>query len=265
MTGAALVEVLGLLARIAAAGTVDEVWIILTAHLARLGFGRVNYGFTRFRQDLSIGAPEDAIYLSTADPAYVQHYFRSGFYARTPLYRWTMQNTGACTWRWVDEAYAAGTLSPSEAQAVRQNRAMGVVAGISVSFPETSPRAKGAIGLIADPGLSHDDVDRIWTAEEQGLLALCNMAHLKITSLPFRTERRALTDRQREALEWVADGKTTQDIAQVMGVSVAMVEKHLRLARESLDVDTTAHAIAKALLQNQIFVRRAAAPLLSGR
>jgi LuxR family transcriptional regulator len=155
----------------------------------------------------------------------------------------------------VDEAYAAGTLTPQEAAAVRQNREMGVLAGISISFPETSPRAKGAIGLIADPGLTHDDVDRIWATDGQGIQALCNMAHLKITSLPFRTERRALTDRQREALEWVADGKTTQDIAILMGVSAGMVEKHLRLARETLDVETTAHAIAKALLQNQIFVR----------
>jgi LuxR family transcriptional regulator len=248
-----LAEVLDLLARMAAATTVDDVWTILTGHLTRLGFARVNYGYTRFRQQQSIGAPEDAIYLSTADPDYVRQYFRTGFFARTPLYRWTMENVGACTWRWVDEAYAAGRLTPAEAEAVRRNRELGVVAGISVSFPETSPRAKGAIGLIADPGLGHEDVDRIWAAEGPAILALCNMAHLKITSLPFRTERRALTDRQREALEWVADGKTMQDIALLMGVSVAMVEKHLRLARETLDVDTTAHAIAKALLQNQIF------------
>ncbi|MBD3764580.1 MAG: hypothetical protein IE927_07545 [Rhodobacterales bacterium] len=81
------------------------------------------------------------------------------------------------------------------------------------------------------------------------------MAHLKMTSLPLPTARRALTDRQREALEWVADGKTTQDIALLMGVSTAMVEKHLRLAREALDVETTAHAVAKAAMLNQIFVR----------
>jgi len=32
-----------------------------------------------------------------------------------------------------------------------------------------------------------------------------------------------------------------------------MVEKHLRLARESLSVDTTAQAVAKAALLNLIF------------
>jgi len=64
-----------------------------------------------------------------------------------------------------------------------------------------------------------------------------------------------LTARQREALEWVADGKTSQDVALLMGVSAAMVEKHLRLARETLSVDTTAQAVAKAALMNLIFQR----------
>ena len=57
-----------------------------------------------------------------------------------------------------------------------------------------------------------------------------------------------------EVLEWVGDGKTTADIATIMGLTLATVEKHLRLARESLDVDTTAQAVLKASFQNQIYV-----------
>ena len=63
-----------------------------------------------------------------------------------------------------------------------------------------------------------------------------------------------LTNRQREVLEWVGDGKTTQDIATIMDLTPATVEKHLRLARESLDVETTAQAVLKASFQNQIFL-----------
>jgi len=53
----------------------------------------------------------------------------------------------------------------------------------------------------------------------------------------------------------VADSKTTQDIAILMGVSAAMIEKHLRLARDTLDVKTTAQAVAKAAMLNMIFQR----------
>ena len=38
-----------------------------------------------------------------------------------------------------------------------------------------------------------------------------------------------------------------------MGLTPATVEKHLRLARQALSVETTAQAVLKAAFQNQIF------------
>lgn len=229
------------------------VWQAATGYFARLGFGRVNYGYTRFANDKTIGNPEDAVFLTTADAEYARRYFAGGLYARTPAFRWAQENTGACTWAWVGEAMARGELSPDEVAAVKQNLAMGIRAGITVSFPETSTRAKGALGMIADTGLDHAAVEEIWSARREEILAVANMMHLKIVNMPVANHRRALTQRQREALEWVADGKTTQDVAVLMGVSPAMVEKHLRLARQALDVETTAQAVAKAALLNMVF------------
>ncbi len=251
-----MTELMRRFARIAEATTVDEVFDVALSHFREVGFARVNYGYTRYRHANSVGDLDDLLFLSSNPPDYAKLYFTDGFYAKTPMYRWVTQNDGHCTWRWVAEAYAAGTLPFSEAEAVTKNIAMGVIAGLSISFAQTSVRAKGAMGLIADPGLDHDDVDRIMAESGEELLAVANMMHLKITQLPMVSRRRSLTDRQREALEWVADGKTTQDIATIMGVSTAMVEKHLRLAREALDVDTTAQAVAKGTLLNTIFQRK---------
>jgi LuxR family transcriptional regulator len=251
--GNRMAEVLALLGRIAAAETVDAVWTEVTAHFAPLGFRRVNYGLTRFRREGSIGDPDDALYLTTNDADYARHYFKGGFYTRTPIYRWLMRNTGVCTFRWVQEAYAAGRLHPEEAAAVEFNARHGIVAGIAISFPEMTNRTKGAFGLTADAGMTHDDVDRIWARDGEGILAIANMMHMRIVALPAAQVRRALTSRQREVLEWSADGKTVADIAVILGVSAAVVEKHLRLAREALNVDTTAQAVAKAVLMNLIF------------
>jgi LuxR family transcriptional regulator len=162
----------------------------------------------------------------------------------------------------VEEAAARGALTADEMAAVQQNLAMGIRAGVTVSFPETSTRAKGALGMIADPGLDHAAVEAIWDGRRDEILAVANMMHLKIVNLPGANRRRSLTQRQREALEWVADGKTAQDVAILMDVSPAMVEKHLRLARDALDVETTAQAVAKAALLNLIFQREVAAPPL---
>jgi LuxR family transcriptional regulator len=248
-------SILPLLNRIAASASIDEAWSIGTAHFGSLGFHRVNYGFTRFKHQKTIGDPEDALFLSTCDADYVKRYFLGGFYAKTPVFRWAERNAGICTWAWVKEAFDAGRLSVEEAEAVRQNAAMGVTAGISVSFPEVLSRSKGAMGLIADPGLDHVAVETIFATRREEILALANMMHLTIVHLPQLSRHRALSPRQREALEWVADGKTTQDVALLMGVSPAMVEKHLRLAREALAVETTAQAVAKGALLNMIFQR----------
>jgi DNA-binding CsgD family transcriptional regulator len=247
---------LALLNRIAASTSIDEAWGHASAHFRKLGFSRINYGFTRFRHLKTIGDPDDALFLSTCDADYVQRYFRGGFYAKTPVFRWAEHNSGACTWAWVKLAFEAGRLSTEEADAVRQNAAMGITAGISVSFPEVSFRSKGALGLIADPGIDHAAVDAVFAARHEEILAVANMMHLTIVQLPQLSRHRALSPRQREALEWVADGKTTQDVALLMGVSPAMVEKHLRLAREALAVETTAQAVAKGALLNMIFQRR---------
>lgn len=248
-------SILPLLNRIAASQRIDDAWELATGYFASLGFARANYGYTRFKHVKTIGDPDDALFLTTCDADYVKRYFQGGFYAKTPVFRWAEHNSGACTWAWVKEAYDAGRLSPEEAEAVRQNAALGIVAGISVSFPEVSSRSKGALGMIADPGLSTAQVDAIFAERKEEIMAVANMMHLTIVHLPQLSRHRALSPRQREALEWVADGKTTQDVALLMGVSPAMVEKHLRLAREALAVETTAQAVAKGALLNMIFQR----------
>ena len=250
-----MTDILSLMVRIAEAETTASVWDLACGQYRAWGFSRVNYGFTRFKSGRSIGDPDDALFLTTWDAASVQRYFRNNFYARTPVFRWAERNSGSCTWAWVKAAFEAGTLPPDEAETVVQNAAIGVVAGISVSFPTASMRAKGALGLIADPGFDHAAVEAFYAAHRLQLEALAHVMHLKLIQLPFTARRRALTARQREALEWVADGKTSQDIALLMGVSAAMVEKHLRLARDALDVGTTAQAVAKAAMMNQIFYR----------
>jgi LuxR family transcriptional regulator len=239
------------LQRIANAQTPEEIWALHLDLMAGYGFDRVAYGFTRWRRENSIGDSQDAFYLSNhdrTDPG-----FDLAFFMRTPMFRWAAQNTGACSWRWAEEQRAAGLLSADEVAAMDAARRAGFCAGYTISFPEHSPRAKGAMGLTARAGLTQTDVEAIWAAEGEAIHALCTTMHLRITHMPFRVARRPLSARQREALEWVAEGKTTQDIATIMGISAAAVEKHLRLARIALDVETTAHAVAKAAMMNHIF------------
>ncbi len=240
------------LERVTAATSIESVWTELVEVMGGHGFDRLLYGFTRFRTAQSLGDPHDLLILTNHDRSYTDRFIGDRLYLHAPMVRWAAENTGACSWRWVREHQ--DFLTPAERRVAEFNRQVGVVAGYSISFPAPSHRAKGALALTARPGMDQTAADAVWAAHGRELLQMANVAHLKITTLPYTGARRPLTDRQREALEWVGDGKTTQDIATIMGLTPATVEKHLRLAREALDVETTAQAVLKASVQNQIFV-----------
>lgn len=146
-----------------------------------------------------------------------------------------------------------GTLSAAEMKMTQYNVDQGVFAGYTVSFRSVSERSKGGIALIARNGLTQDEVDKAWETHGAEIIVINNVLHLKLLTLPHSGARR-LTKRQREVLQWVGDGKTTQDIGILLGLTPATVEKHLRLAREALDVETTAQAVLKAAFYNQMFV-----------
>lgn len=242
------------LAAVTEADTVENLWALHVKQMAKYGFDRLIYGYTRFRSEKSLGETQDMVVLTNHCMDYVERFVDEGLYFHAPMVRWALENDGACSWRWMQDQLSQGTLSETERRIVEFNHSMGVISGYSVSFQSVSPRAKGAIALTARAGMSQDEVDAVWKEHGQDLIVMNNVAHLKIISLPNSTARRPLTARQKEVLEWVGDGKTNQDIAQIMGLTPATVEKHLRLARLALDTDTTAQAVVKATFQNQIFV-----------
>ncbi|MDD8021926.1 MAG: LuxR family transcriptional regulator [Paracoccaceae bacterium] len=233
---------------------IDQIWSLHCARMAEFGFDRLFYAFTRFRTGNGFGNLEDTLILSNHDEAYLDEFIGGGVFNDAPMVKWAAQNVGACSWRWIDSEMRAGRLSAAEQRVVEFNLRHNVRAGVSISFPDRNVRSKGGIGLCAEAALRQHDVDAIWDEHGRELMVINTITHLRISSMPFATARRPLTARQREVLEWVGDGKTTADIALIMGLTVATVEKHLRLAREALDVDTTAQAVLKASLQKQIFL-----------
>lgn len=240
--------------RMLAAETLEELWEIHVGHMQRFGFDRLLYGFTRFKTGRSLGQPDDILVLSNHDPCYIETFIRGGMYERAPMVRWAAENVGVCSWNWIRDNY--DHLCPEEREVVEFNLKHGIVSGYTISFPETSRRNKGAIGLTGRLGvMSQTRVEEVWAEHGCKIKVLNEVFHLKVTSLPY-TGANPLTQRQQEVLEWVGDGKTVQDIGVILGLKPATVEKHLRLAREALDVDTTAQAVLTASFKNQIFVHR---------
>ncbi len=243
-------SVLTYLDRLGRITKVEEVWQMFCAEMDRFGFDRLIYGYNRFCTEHNVGPWKDALILSNIDRSYLKKFIEEEYYLHAPLSKWAMHNTGARPWA----VENSDPDDPLQARVLALNKAYGLLAGYSISFATPAPRARAIVSMCARPGLTQPEVNALW--ERDGLLisVIANMTHLKIISLPHMNERARLTPRQQEVLNWVADGKTCQDIAAIMGVSMGTVEKHLRLVREKLDVETTPQAVLKASFWNQMFV-----------
>ena len=246
-------DILHTLRAMTAAKTDQDLWALHLDAMGRYGFDRLLYGYTRYRTGRSLGDPQDWVVLTNHPQEFMDRFIREGHYFHAPMIRWALENNGACSWRWMEELALTGNLTEEELKVVGFNRSYGVSAGYTVSFRSISERTRGAIALVAKPGMSQDDVEAVWAENGDEIIVINNVMHLKLLTLPY-SGARPLTRRQVEVLQWVGDGKTTQDIALLLGLTPATVEKHLRLAREALDVETTAQAVLKAAFYNQMFV-----------
>lgn len=242
------------LMRLTEAPNVEDVWAMHTERMARYGFDKLLYGFTRFRTATSLGNPRDFVILSNYPRGYVEAFINGGLYENAPMVNWALEHEGACSWSVLGDMMAEGGLSEAESRVREYNISCGIKAGYTISFKSVSARSKGGIALCAASGMSQEDVDAVWAEHGEALVLMNNIVHMKVLTLPHVPPEQTLTKRQRETLEWVGDGKTMQDIATIMGLTQATVEKHLRLAREALNVDTTAQAVLKAAFQNQMFI-----------
>lgn len=234
--------------------SLEALWEVHTAKMAEFGFDRLMYGFTRYRTPTSLGDPDDFIMLTTFCREYSSGFLDGGLYRKAPMVLWALDNEGACSWAVLQDRVQKDALSPDEEQVLTFNQRFGVTAGYTISFRSTSLRSKGAIALVARAGMEQGEIDAVWAEHGSDIELMNEVAHLKILSLPHQSAARALTPRQREVLGWVGDGKTIQDIGMLMGLTPATVEKHLRLARQALSVETTAQAVLKAAFANQMFV-----------
>lgn len=242
------------LLEITKATAIEDVWRIYTSLMKDHGFDRIIYGRTRYRNGTNLGDPADFFVLSNHDPDYTRFYVDEGHFVDSPMFRWSFDNQGCASWSLVADMFQRGELTAKELEIVATNRAHDVTAGYTVSFPAISHRSKSSASLTAVSGMTQAEVDAHWEQHAVELELLNYLFDLKISTLPHFPKHTSLTKRQREVLEWIGDGKTTQDTAIILGLTPATVEKNLRLARQSLNVDTTAQAVLKAAFLNQMFL-----------
>ena len=234
---------------IVASQSVQEAWDTFTAALPEYGFTQQFYCGTSLPTQEGFGLIDETVVLINGPADYCETILAEKLYLHGVMFSWAAHNNGFLSYPDAMPSHGQAP-TPKLLKLWELNASYGFVGGYVGGLNAIIPGMRAVIGLGGACHLSQDDLDASWEERGHEVELLCNTMHLRIASLPHTDLLRPLTSRQLEVLRWCAEGKMTQDIAIIMGISVGTVEKHMRMAREALEAQTTAHAVRKATSLN---------------
>lgn len=142
---------------------------------------------------------------------------------------------------WV-EAWGSLHLTPEERQFWNDMQAGGSRDGLAI--PCYGPKQRNAYVTLArhEPGREFSLGERRW------LQVLAQTAHMRLCELLFTADADVtLSPREKEILHWVALGKSNSVISQLVSISGATVDTHLRRIFSKMGVADRTSAAIKAI------------------
>lgn len=141
---------------------------------------------------------------------------------------------------------ASGTVQRMTAQARKWLELYFGAAHVEGELPDKLVHWLSSAGASTSPLVAHRNDNRLvvrWAEEQCLLLLVEEQSIFSVASL----QQLALTVREAEVMRWMADGKTTPEIATILDTSPRTVEKHIEHIFEKLRVETRAAAVVRAM------------------
>lgn len=187
--------------------------------------------------------------ISSYPKSWTSHYFREGYDNIDPVLQ-DARNTGRMV-LW-DGREARSAKSAKERRLFDDALSFKIRTGLTVRIPSSQNQLAAFTLAVDDRSLGLDRF--IETSQDMlEMVGLTYHAHVSAARIvrtpPDGQQGSPLTQRERQCLAWVSDGKTMQDIAELLGVSPRGVKFHLDNARQNLAALTLPHAVALAFRQ----------------
>lgn len=228
-----------------------QSWDTLTKAMKGFGFDRMIYGRKLHTERSSHQNFTDAYVLSTYGDAVDAYFVDQRHYANNFMVNWVVANAGAKSWRHSHERYDKDEMSPEERKLYEFTRNHGIKAGYTYGCP-IRPNVRSGFGLCFRDGVSQSEVDDVWEREQDNILPLLNVFDIAASTFANFSEQERLSEKEIECVLYAAEGRTADEIAELLGRHRRTVEMHLTNAREKLGVGTTLQAVLKATRQGQI-------------
>lgn len=218
------------------AADIDGLKRVFTRALERYGVSAFTYGGVRLPRS---GSPDPVILTTYPDP-WVSHYVERGYQQRDPVVR--MGQAAFLPFAW-NELDPLGL----EREVLEEGRSVGLKTGLSIP-------AHGALGEFALISLASTENESNFAAcldtYRHELYVLAMHFHACVADLSATRAKHPevkLTRRETEVMTWIAQGKTTWEISEILRISEPTVVFHCENAKKKLGAFSRSYAVAKAL------------------
>lgn len=229
-----------------AARSVEEIHDVCSAVCELYGFDHFFYAASFPR---SLVKPLNLV-ISGFPDAWRDHYQSRGYLRHDPAVRHCARSARPAVWA---DLLGSESVERRSKQVMREAAEFGLVSGLSV--PIRDPH--GVLGLLSlsterPMALARRDIQH----SQPFLMLLSVHVHEAACRLinggTAPTRSTPLTAREQECLLWSAEGKTSWEIAQILGISERTVVFHLQNVMQKLDVSSRQQAVARAISQGLI-------------
>ncbi|MBA9063936.1 autoinducer binding domain-containing protein [Methylobacterium fujisawaense] len=213
----------------------DEIARLLVDAFTRYGVSYVMAGIVP-TPGLPARRHAGFVLTSTMPEGWARRYVTRGYALHDPTVRRLCTSATPFDWSTVPPD------TPIASRIMNEAGEFGIRAGITIPFV-TLDGEPGGISVSGDR-IEIDPAERVAV----NLVATYAVGQLLLmNSRPSAQAPARLSPRERETLQWAAEGKTDVEIGMVMGITAAGVDYHLRSARAKLDTVNRAHTVAQAL------------------
>lgn len=224
----------------------ERLFALFADTVDRLGYSCISY--LHFQPDPETG--RERICRTNYPQPWVAHYREQDYIRIDPVITGGMRSTLPLAW---DGAKAKARLSPKQRRMFEEAGEFGLKSGVTI--PIHGFGGEFATVNIGSP-LDEAEFGKSWSEHRHSIHLMAIHLHAgsarRHRPRPQPAERVSLSERERECLTWMANGKTNWEISEILDLSEKTIDGYLENIKRKLGVYSKTQAVVKAIMQGLI-------------
>ncbi len=208
-----------------------------------------NFGFefvTCAGVPTNLADPTSSVLMNTRPQEYVSHYIEERLVLRDPVVTELRHTMRPYSWSDVRDRR---DLSKQQSAIMNEAREFDVFDGLVIPIMTTSGRTAIFSPCGQAPELHAEARSAI---EIVGIAAFQALSRLSFEESKKCHQAERLSDREREVLQWIAIGKSDDEIGEILSISKRTVTSHVENAKRKLNVYKRTMAVVEALRNGEL-------------